>query len=94
MAENRFWGATAATVSVLVAAPAGLVKGAYDAASGNGTFRAGFEQTMQSVIESAEKFGRENGDAITAKLRGAAAGEIRKRVDDAVRKSINRRVAR
>jgi hypothetical protein len=105
MAENRSWGEAAAKASVPLAAVAGLARGAYDAATGNGTFRAGFEHKKQSVIQAAEKFGREKGDAIEesmisnflAALKKEAEPRMEegfKQIGNALKKNMHRRAIR
>ena len=65
MADNEFWGTTAAVASTPVAVVAGLTNGAYKAATGAGSFDDGFESARRTVTESAQRFGNEHGTTIT-----------------------------
>jgi hypothetical protein len=65
MAENEFWGTTAAVVSTPVAVVAGLTNGTRQAATGAGSFNNGFESAMKTVTGSAQKFGNNHGTTIT-----------------------------
>jgi len=66
--ENAFWGAVVAAVAFPAAVAAGFAKGTYDAVSGNGSFTEGCNQVVQPVMNTAELFGREHGEAITKGL--------------------------
>jgi hypothetical protein len=65
MADNEFWGTTAAVASTPVAVVAGLTNGTYKAATGAGSFNHGFESAMKAVTGSAQKFGNDHGTTIT-----------------------------
>ncbi len=65
MAENEFWGTTAAVATAPVAVVAGLTNGTYKAATGTGSFNDGFESAMKAVTGSAQKFGNDHGTTIT-----------------------------
>jgi hypothetical protein len=65
MADNEFWGRTAAVASTPVAVVAGLTNGTYKAATGAGPFNDAFDSAMTSVTESAYKFGNDHGTTIT-----------------------------
>lgn len=65
MADNEFWGATAAVASTPVAVVAGLTNGTRKAATGAGSFSHGFESAMTAVTGSAQKFGNDHGPTIT-----------------------------
>jgi hypothetical protein len=65
MAENEFWGTTAAVVSTPVAVVAGLTNGTRKAATGAGSFNHGYESAMKAVTGSAQKFGNDHGTTIT-----------------------------
>jgi len=72
--ENAFWGVVIAAAAFPAAVAAGFAKGTYDAVSGNGPFAEGCNQVVQPVINTAEQFGREHGEAITRGLiQGATA---------------------
>ncbi len=74
MAKNRFWGTVTGVAFTPVAIAAGVAKGAYDAASGNGTFADSAEHATGAMIRNAEHFGEEHGDLITKGIvTGAAA---------------------
>jgi hypothetical protein len=65
MADNEFWGTTAAVASTPVAVVAGLTNGTYKAATGADSFNHGFESAMRTVTGSAQKFGNDHGSTIT-----------------------------
>jgi hypothetical protein len=65
MADNEFWGTTAAVASTPVAIVAGLTNGTYKAATGAGSFNQGFESARRVVTESAQRFGNDHGTTIT-----------------------------
>jgi hypothetical protein len=65
MADNEFWGTTAAVASTPVAIVAGLTNGSYQAATGAGSFNHGFESAMKTVTGSAHRFGNDHGTTIT-----------------------------
>ena len=65
MADNEFWGTTAAVASAPVAVVAGLTNGTYRAATGSSSFNDGFESAMKAVTGSAQKFGNDHGTTIT-----------------------------
>jgi hypothetical protein len=60
-----FWGKAAQVVSFYPAAIAGIGKGAYNVASGNGSFSDGVEKTVDKALESAERFGEQHSDKLT-----------------------------
>jgi hypothetical protein len=68
-----FWGKTLKAVSTVPAAWIGVGKGIYDAASGKGSFEDGANKTFEKIVDSAEKFGEENGKSITNAAIGLAA---------------------
>jgi hypothetical protein len=77
MANNsRFWGTVTGIAAAPVAIAAGLAKGAYDAASGNGGFSEGVEKTTGGIIKGAEHFGEEHGDLITRGIITGAAAAV------------------
>jgi hypothetical protein len=78
--RSQFWAAVSVLVTSPVAVAAGAAKGTYDAASGNGAFIEGFDQTARSVVGSAEEFGAEHGEVITRALVGGAAAAIGGRI--------------
>jgi hypothetical protein len=73
---NKFWGNLLEGIFILPAAGAGLVKGTYNAATGNGTFSEGFEETGNAIIKGVGQFGDDHNDAITKKLVEGAAGAL------------------
>jgi len=74
MANNKFWGTVTGLAFSPVAIAAGVAKGAYDAANGNGSFAESAQQTTGSMIKNAEQFGEDHGDLITRGIvTGAAA---------------------
>lgn len=74
MAKNAFWGTVTGIAAAPLAIAAGIAKGAYDAASGNGSFAESAERTTDGMIKGAEHFGEEHGDLITRGIvTGAAA---------------------
>jgi hypothetical protein len=76
MANNKFWGTVSGVVVTPVAIAAGVAKGAFDAASGNGSFAEGVEKTTGSVIKGAEQFGEQHGDLITRGIITGAAAAV------------------
>jgi hypothetical protein len=76
MAKNIFWGTVTGIVATPVALAAGVAKGAYDAASGSGTFADGAEKTAGGMIRGAERFGEEHGDLITRGIITGAAAAV------------------
>ncbi len=74
MAKNTFWGVVTGIAATPVAIAAGVARGAYDAASGNGSFAEGAERTAGGMIKGAQHFGEEHGDLMTKGIiTGAAA---------------------
>jgi hypothetical protein len=65
MADNEFWGTTAAVASTPLAVVVGLTNGTYKAATGAGSFNDGFESARKTVTVSAQKFGNDHGTTIT-----------------------------
>jgi hypothetical protein len=65
MADNEFWGTTAAVASTPVAIVAGLTNGTYKATTGAGSFNDGFESARSAVTTSAQRFGNDHGTTIT-----------------------------
>jgi len=87
MSESRFWGTAAAIASSPVAVAAGVVNGAYQAATGSGPFADGFETAERAVVQAAEKFGTEHGETITKATITGVIGVIIKVGSDVVRRS-------
>ncbi|HUJ04554.1 MAG TPA: hypothetical protein VLX31_00435 [Streptosporangiaceae bacterium] len=73
MATNKFWGTVSGVAFAPVAITVGVAKGAYDAASGNGSFADSAERTTGTMIKGAENFGAEHGDLITKGIITGAA---------------------
>ena len=84
----KFWGVVGAMLSVPVAAASGVIKGAYDAVTGSGTFKDGYKGTSEAVIDGAERFGTEHSDTITHGIISGAALAVG---GAAVRKTIGKR---
>ncbi len=76
MTKNIFWGTVTGIVATPVAVAVGTAKGAYDAASGNGSFSEGAEKTAGGMIKGAERFGEEHGDLITRGIITGAAAAV------------------
>jgi len=76
MAQSKFWGTVSGIAFSPVAIAAGVAKGAYDAASGNGSFAEGAEKVTGSLIKNAEHFGEEHGDLITKGIITGAAAAV------------------
>jgi len=76
MAENKFWGTVSGIAFAPVAIAAGVAKGAYDAASGGGSFAHGVETVTGTMIKNAEEFGEQHGDLITRGLITGAAAAV------------------
>jgi hypothetical protein len=70
---NGFWAGAIAVAAAPVAIAAGIAKGSYDAASGSGSFDAGFHEAADPVIATARKFGTEHQETITRGVIGGAA---------------------
>lgn len=66
--EDAFWGTVISAVAFPAAVAAGLAKGTYDAATGNGSLTEGYNQMVRPIMNTAELFGREHGEAITKGL--------------------------
>ena len=77
---STFWADAIAVAASPVAIAAGLVRGSYDAASGGGTFDAGFHSAADPIIASARKFGTDHKDTITKGVLGGAATAIGARI--------------
>jgi hypothetical protein len=73
---NDFWADVITVAASPVAIAAGVAKGSYDAASGNGPFREGFNATAEPILWSAKKFGAQHGTTITKGIIGGAAGAL------------------
>ena len=71
--SDGFWAGAIAVAASPVAIAAGIVKGSYDAASGSGSFDAGFHSAADPVIANARRFGIEHKDTITKGIIGGAA---------------------
>ena len=76
MAKSTSWGVVTGIAATPVALAAGVAKGAYDAASGNGSFAEGAEKTAGGMIKGAERFGEEHGDLITKGIITGAAAAV------------------
>lgn len=76
MAESKFWGTVTGIAATPVAIAAGVAKGAYDAASGSGSFAEGVETTTGGIIRGAQHFGEEHGDLITRGIITGAAAAV------------------
>lgn len=59
-----FWGKACVAATGIAGFYAGAAKGAYNVATGKGTFGDGFD-VMERVATAAEKFGDEHGAALT-----------------------------
>jgi hypothetical protein len=86
MAQSRFWGTVTGIAVAPVAIAAGVAKGAYDAASGNGGFAESAEKVTGAMIRSAEEFGEEHGDLITRGIVTGAAAAVGSRLVRSVRR--------
>lgn len=76
LAKSIFWGTVTGIAVTPVAIAAGIAKGTYDAASGNGSFAEGAEKTAGDMIRGAEQFGEEHGDLITRGIITGAAAAV------------------
>ena len=70
---NGFWAGAIAVAAAPVAIAAGIAKGSYDAASGSGSFDAGFHSAADPIVVRARKFGTDHQDTITKGVIGGAA---------------------
>lgn len=71
--QNEFWAGVVTAVASPVAVAAGIAKGSYDAATGNGAFGDGFNAAAEPIIGAAKRFGGEHGEILTrGVLTGAA----------------------
>ena len=86
MAKSKFWGTVTGIAFAPVAIAAGVAKGAYDAASGNGGFAESAEKVTGAMIRSAEDFGEEHGDLITRGIITGAAAAVGNRLIRSVRR--------
>ncbi|HET7246557.1 MAG TPA: hypothetical protein VFJ07_17150 [Streptosporangiaceae bacterium] len=77
---SGFWAGAIAVAAAPVAIAAGIAKGSYDAASGAGSFDAGFHSAADPVIVRARKFGTDHQDTITKGVIGGAATAFGARV--------------
>jgi hypothetical protein len=77
---SGFWDRAFAVAAAPVAIAAGIAKGSYDAASGSGSFDAGFHAAADPVIEKARKFGTDHKDTITKGVVGGAATAVGARI--------------
>lgn len=77
---SGFWAGAIAVAAAPVAIAAGIAKGSYDAASGSGSFDAGFHSAADPVIEKARKFGTDHQDTITKGVVGGAATAVGARI--------------
>lgn len=76
MAKSTFWGVVTGIAATPVALAAGVARGAYDAASGNGSFAEGVEKTAGGMIKGAQHFGEEHGDLMTKGIITGAAAAV------------------
>ena len=86
MAKSKFWGTVTGIAFAPVAIAAGVAKGAYDAASGNGGFVQSAEKVTGALIRGAEEFGEEHGDLITRGIITGAAAAVGNRLIRSVRR--------
>jgi hypothetical protein len=77
---NDFWANVITVAASPVAIAAGVAKGSFDAATGNGPFTEGFNATAEPIIFGAKKFGAEHGPAITKGIIGGAATAVGARI--------------
>ena len=80
MEQNDFWANVITVAASPVAIAAGIAKGSYDAASGNGPFAEGFSTTAEPIIWGAKRFGAEHGPTITKGIVGGAATAVGARI--------------
>lgn len=80
MEQNDFWANAITVAASPVAIAAGIAKGSYDAATGNGPFAQGFNTTAEPIIWGAKKFGAEHGSTITRGIVGGAATAVGARI--------------
>ena len=88
---NGFWAGAIAVAAAPVAIAAGIAKGSYDAASGTGSFDAGFHSAADPVIDRARKFGIDHKDTITKGVLGGAATAVGARIVNETIKAVLRR---
>ena len=67
-----FWGVTCGLAGSFAGLYVGIVKGAYDAATGNGSFDEGWDEVIQKMGEGGQKFGEEHGTQLTNSAIGLA----------------------
>ena len=77
---NGFWAGAIAVAAAPVAIAAGIAKGSYDAASGSGSFDAGFHSAADPVFVRARKFGTDHQETITKGVIGGAATAVGARI--------------
>ena len=77
---NDFWANVITVAASPVAIAAGIAKGSYDAATGNGPFAEGFGATAEPIIWGAKRFGAEHGPTITKGIIGGAATAVGARI--------------
>jgi len=85
---NDFWANVITVAASPVAIAAGVAKGSYDAATGNGPFAEGFGATAEPIIWGAKRFGAEHGSTITRGVIGGAATAVGARLVSGVLKAI------
>jgi hypothetical protein len=85
---NDFWANVITVAASPVAIAAGIAKGSYDAATGNGPFAEGFGATAEPIIWGAKRFGSEHGPAITKGVITGAATAVGARIVGGALKAI------
>jgi hypothetical protein len=60
-----FWGKACKAASIVPAIYAGAAKGAYDAATGKGSFNDGYDKVGGKLVDAAEDFGEKHKEQLT-----------------------------
>jgi hypothetical protein len=87
---SPFWANVSAVAVSPVAITAGVVRGSYDAASGNRRFDEGFYAGAQPIMTAAKDFGAKHGEAITKGIVGGAATALGARILNEVLRGLRR----
>jgi hypothetical protein len=87
---SPFWANVSAVAVSPVAITAGVVRGSYDAASGNRPFDEGFYATARPIMAAGKDFGARHGEAITKGIVGGAATALGARILNEVLRGLRR----
>ncbi len=87
---SPFWANVSALAVSPVAITAGVVRGSYEAASGNRPFDEGFYAAARPIMAAGKGFGARHGDAITKGIVGGAATALGARILNEVLRGLRR----